>query len=405
MSGPRRSALSPASFSGAKWTALIFAGAVITLVAWLINVAQLYWMAAMLFLLPQLSRLFAMVEQSGLEIERELPGSANQGDLITVRYRVRNLQVLPKLHLALSDELPRGLAPADPLPIPIHVPPREEIEQAYTLVAKRRGCHRIPGVELESTDMLGISIRTRRLELESEILVYPRIVPLPELMIPPRSQSGRASEESALRKGEGAGFYGIREYRPGDPLRHVHWRTAARLGRLTVVEWEAEEARDALVFVDTRAALVKELGAGTTLDAAAGLAASLTHALLERGDTVRLVLPGTTMDRPLVTEGADRMRELLDALARMEPQEGSGPLRALEQLAGTLVPGTRVCWVGTEMDEEYHAAVRMLHAAGFPVATYLVTEAGPESLPAVGPAGEPIFPLRLGDALLARLLE
>ena len=405
MSGPRRSALSPTSFTGAKWTALIFAGAVITLVAWLINVAQLYWMAGMLFLLPQLSRLFAVVEQSGLEIERELPGSANQGDLITVRYRVRNLQALPKLHLGLSDELPQGLAAAEPMPIPIHVPPREEIEQRYSLIAKRRGFHRIPGVELESTDMLGISVRKQRLELDSEILVYPRIIPLPEMMIPPRSESGRSSEESALRKGEGAGFYGIREYRPGDPLRHVHWRTAARLGRLTVVEWEAEEARDALVFVDTRAALVKELGPGTTLDAAAGLAASLANALLERGDTVRLVLPGTTTERPLVTEGAERMRELLDGLARMEPQEGLGPLRVIEQLAGTLVPGTRVCWLGTRTDEEYHAAVRMLHAAGFPVATYLLTDAEPGSIPAVGPAGEPIFPLRTGDALLARLLE
>ncbi len=37
--------------------------------------------------------------------------------------------------------------------------------------------------------------------------------------------------------GAGLDVRGVREWRPGDAVRHVHWRSTARTGRLTVLEY------------------------------------------------------------------------------------------------------------------------------------------------------------------------
>ncbi len=396
-------------FSGAKWTTLYAAGAVIALVAWILNVAQLYWMAATMFLLPQLSRLFSWLEQLGLDLDRQLPASAGQGDVVTVRLHAVNHAPLPKLHVFITDELPAGLTPLEPMPLAIQVPPRGETTLSYQLRAGRRGLHRLNTLRLQSMDLLGISIRGRAIPAPAEIVVYPRVVPLPESLIPPRAESGRASEETAARKGDGAGFYGIREYRPGDPLRHVHWRTAARLGRLTVVEWEAEEARDTALVVDTRASVVADLGDGTTLDAAAGLAASLAYALLERGDLVHLLAPGTTPPHAPPMRGTAAFRDLLDSLARMGAEEQLTPLAAVRELAVRVAAGTRICWITPVLDEEYFASVQLLQGSGLAVTTYLLSaveaehpESSGREVP--GAAGETVFPLHRGDSLVSRLL-
>jgi len=70
-------------------------------------------------------------------------------------------------------------------------------------------------------------------------LVYPRPAHNP----PPLPRTGRGDEGNA-QVSEGEHFHGLREYRPGDPLRRVAWRTSARHGKLysRVMETPREEA-------------------------------------------------------------------------------------------------------------------------------------------------------------------
>src|SRR5207249_4653467 len=141
------------------------------------------------------------------------------------------------------------------------------------------------------TDVLGLWELDSRCPVESQIVVYPRVTRLPPEMLPPEWGGGQAPLQSAHRQEESPSFFGVREYRPGDPLRHIHWRTAARWGRLAVVEWEAEESADVLLALEMLEGTELDLGVGTTLDLAAGLAASLASAILGAGDSVRLLTP------------------------------------------------------------------------------------------------------------------
>src|SRR5260370_4620783 len=93
-------------------------------------------------------------------------------------------------------------------------------------------------------------------------------------------------------RGEGSEFYGIREYQPGDPLRRVHWRSSARMGRLAVVEYEHDVSVDLTLVLDARRGSEVGSGADTTLETAVTVTASLARLVLQRGNRCRLVIPG-----------------------------------------------------------------------------------------------------------------
>ena len=395
---------------GATFTKLLTvysAAGVIALVAWVLNVGQLYWMAGALALLPQASRLVAALEQQGLSVTRTLPGSGHQGEEVTVRITVENRWLLPKLHLSVRDVLPRGLTALPAEPLPLHLPPRGRDSVEYALRLGRRGWHQLSSVHFIGTDPLGLAHRECRLTLPERVLVFPRVVPLPEQVLPPEVGGGSAPVEGTRRQGEGTSFFGIREYRPGDPLRHVHWRTAARAGKLTVVEWEAEESRDIVIALETAQSAQRDWRNGSTLDAAAGLAASLASLFQMREHSVRLIAPGATGWEPEGRRGGAAMMRTLEELARMEP--GPKELAAeFRRLAPLVAPGATVCWLTPKVDELLVEECRYLQAARLrPVVYGLVDSTGANegALHGLRLLGVPAILVRRDDELTRTLLN
>lgn len=344
----------------AKRLTLLMAAGAILLVGWVLNASQMYWMGGVLLALPLASRLMSLLEHRGLQVEREMPHTAHQGEVVEVRLRARNLLVIPKLQLALRDALPLGLSTPDPEPVPVDLPSRGSDEAVYPLVLGRRGLHTLPGVEVHSQDILGLWPLETLYPLVSQVLVYPRIVPLPAWAFPPEVGGGQAPLQAAHRHGESAGFFGVREYRPGDPLRHIHWRTAARYGRLAVVEWEAEESVDAVLALETLRGSDLRLREGTTLDLAAGLAASLARIILDAGDSVRLIAPGTTEWRAGSERGAEALGSILEILARVSATSDTSLATELRHLAAQLPSGSLVCWLTANPSTELLATVSFL---------------------------------------------
>jgi len=390
----------------------IFAAAgAIALVAWVLNVAQLYWMGGVLLLLPLVCRLVGHLEHQGIVIQRRMPYAGHQGETVRVRFQVRNQQAFPKLHLSLSDELPAGLTPVAPEPVPVQLPSRGTDDADYLLQLRRRGAHTVPAVRVRSVDLLGLTVIESRLEVASHILVYPRVLELPGHLLPPTRGGGHAPLDASQRQGEGSSFFGIREYRPGDPLRHVHWRTAARLGRLTVVEWEAEESTDAVIAIETQKGSERALGDATTLDLAAGLGASLAAHVLGTGDSLRVMAPGATEWRPSASRGPEAMTGILESLARMQPATELSVAAELRMAAPHLAPGTLICWLTPSPDAVLLAAARWLRAANLRPVIYALldgtrdeAEAWETTAADLGSVMIPVIRLRAGDDIVDRLV-
>ena len=97
----------------------------------------------------------------------------------------------------------------------------------------------------------------------SETVVYPRTFDVAGL--PPAADTdaepGDGSESSTLHRGHGGEFWGVREYRPGDPARLVAWKRSARglpSGKLAVIELARETHPPFVLAMDLDAAAPPE---------------------------------------------------------------------------------------------------------------------------------------------------
>nr|WP_276612330.1 DUF58 domain-containing protein [Kineococcus vitellinus] len=119
----------------------------------------------------------------------------------------------------------------------------------------------------------------------------------------------------------------IREYRVGDDLRRVHWRSTARRGAVMVRSDEHPGRPDVVVLLDDRAAAHAGRGAASSLEWAVTAAASAAVHLQRRGHRVRLLHDGT-FDPPRELDDPSAARGLLRALARLRPGAPDGLARS-----------------------------------------------------------------------------
>jgi uncharacterized protein (DUF58 family) len=309
-----------------KLTTLAVSTAFILIVATLLNIGELYSMAGMLAALPLVCYFVGRRQNRGLSADRRLDTVAVPGRPTLVTVVLKNTDPWPKRHLLIQDRLPKWLereGDARPMLAPLAASGTETV--TYRLRPEKRGCYQVGPLEVTATDPLGIFHFRQELSGTAELLVYPATVDLPWAFPPGGSPYGASSLHTAEMRGQGSEMYGIREYQPGDPLRRVHWRSSARLGRLAVVEYEHDVSVDLTLLVDARRGSDVGEGAETTLETAATLAASLARMVLERGNRCRLVIPGAPTALRCHGVGDDRGLEalhwILDALARVRAEQ------------------------------------------------------------------------------------
>jgi uncharacterized protein (DUF58 family) len=132
--------------------------------------------------------------------------------------------------------------------------------------------------------------------------------PLGSLAFVEAAATSERALHSAPRRGTGPEFLGVREYRPGDSMRHVHWPSTARTGTVMVREFEEERTRRIAIVVDT----VADAGeTWTPLDACCSAAASIVLAAAADGQGARVLAP-TAHDVEVAAheDGAASLRRL-----------------------------------------------------------------------------------------------
>jgi uncharacterized protein (DUF58 family) len=141
---------------------------------------------------------------------------------------------------------------------------------------------------LESSDLAGM-FRSRRASPDIEVaLVLPRFTALTHR---PQARELEASV-AAPRAGSGTELFGVREYRPGDSLRRIHWRSSARHGELVVREYEPPGVQTLGIFCAPNPA------DAAVADQIARIAGSEAWDCIRNGGRVMLWGPGLASSAP-----------------------------------------------------------------------------------------------------------
>ena len=264
----------------------------------------------------------------------------------------------------------RGAAPVEYAVPPL--PPRTETEIRAQLVPDRRGYLRFTGVTVARPDPFGLLKTLRTQPAPQSLLVLPRRYPLRDVQLPGSRRFQHGGVALASSVGDSDEFFSLRDYRPGDPLRRIHWRSWAKTGRPIVKEHHDEFfVRHALVL-DTFAAAEHD----DAFEEAVSVAASFACAVRTQDSLLDLMFVGPESYCFTAGRGVGHPDGMLEILAGVRTCQD----RAFEVLHRSVIERHAalsgcVC-VLLAWDDDRRALVDHLTALGIETLAFVVTSGG-----------------------------
>ena len=132
----------------------------------------------------------------------------------------------------------------------VRVPQRGEVENKVDHVFEYRGRFIIKDFELSTRFPFGFFRHRRRLSAQKvEIIIFPKLLDFDEETLDLPLEAGKLVTN---KKGLGQDLLALRDYQPMDDLRRVDWKATARVQRLIVREFSAEDDKRVTIYFDTR---------------------------------------------------------------------------------------------------------------------------------------------------------
>jgi len=248
-----------------------------------------------------------------------------------------------------------------------------------TLEPRRRGRIDLAGLTLSRPDPLGMVRSLRRLALPARVIALPRRYRLPELILPGARKYQLGGVSLATSVGNSEEFISLRDYRPGDPLHRLHWKSYARTGKPIVKEYQDEFFERHALVLDTG----RSGGEDPVFEDAVALAASFVYTIDTQECLLDLLFVAGEVHQYTAGRGqlpADRMLEILAGVA-------PGPRGSFDALArAVLAQRTRLSscvLVFVDWDDARAALLATLAASGMALRALLVCaeDAVPPDLP------------------------
>jgi uncharacterized protein (DUF58 family) len=205
--------------------------------------------------------------------------------------------------------------------------------------------------------------------------------------------SGESRARSIASAGEDDAA--TREYRQGDDLRRVHWRSTARMGQLMVRREEQPWQARCTLLLDTRTVGHAGEGPGSSFEWAVSAAASLGVHLVRHGYFVRLLtdtganVASAAHDPSGV--GSDFEGALLDALAVVDTSDNETLRDASAALRRGGGDGLLVAVLGAVDPEETRLLARVRHGTTAAIAVLLDTSTWRSASHRGGPAARAAY--------------
>ena len=261
--------------------------------------------------------------------------------------------------------------------------PFERVTRQFHIAAERRGVYEIGPVGITVGDLFAREAAHEERPGSERFLVRPRTVATAALQRrdtwggQDRARSGLSEDPSR--------FAGIRDYVPGDPIRRIHPRASARLGRPVVKRFEPSRDREVLIALDVQTTSGPAWELPDDSDEVEGLfvvAASIARSLALERAAFGLAAAGyhgaeSRFANLAVSEAPGQLERVFDLLARLSTHPSAPFERLLGLVLRVVRPGTTVVVVTARDPSPFVAWLRRLERAGCPV---VVVACGPNGV-------------------------
>jgi uncharacterized protein (DUF58 family) len=304
-----------------------------------------------------------------VRVRRELYQSWVQvGDLFEEQFTLVNGYWLPVLWMEVSDH---SNMPGYNVSTVRAASGRGSYRWTTAGECRLRGEYDMGPWEAITGDPFGMFTVVQRNPQVRTVLVYPPISRKLPFALPRGAATGRAltshrSWEPTVSAGN------VRQYVPGDPRHHIHWRTTARYQELHTKEFDQETGGDIYLVLDLDRHVQVGQDERSTEEMGVIATASVAALLLNAGRAVGLIVYGPEYQTVMPARGQGHLWRLLRVLARVRSGEVPPLNRVLEEIERALPVGTTALVITPSMDPSWVSALVRLQGRGVGAATVLL---------------------------------
>ncbi len=235
----------------------------------------------------------------------------------------------------------------------------------------KRGKIQFPDTKLVLPDALGLFQKVIKLAPDtSSITVLPKRYKLPELNLEGISRNEVGGRSVAHATGQTDEVVGLREYRPGDPPKHIHWRSWAKTGKPIVREYEDVFFPRYGLVLDTACPYEK----ADDFEEAVSIATSFVRSVETKECLLDLIFLNQGARVQTVGKGGAKSDEMLELLATIDV-DLEPDWEALSKKVLTHSEALSACIIVlVELDDQRKKLIRQWRATGLALLTILITD-------------------------------
>jgi uncharacterized protein (DUF58 family) len=346
----------------------------------------LFWVLGVMIAGLLISAFLTFYMLWSLKIRRIDPQHGSVGEPLIVRYAVFNRsRLLSIFNITIAEaSASSGAGTWRHLMQPasawiMHIGPRETVHGEAIFWPTKRGEVAFERLRVSTTFPFGIIRKSITVPQSQHTLIYPMLYELKRGVLDALTPAGLMGLKVTQHPGSGDDYFGVREFKPGDSMRHISWKRTAHADELITIERTSPSPAKMRVILDltvpTEALRVEANSAISARDLeerAISLAASIMHAADLQGFEVGLTVQGVNVPPIAVRRNRWHLRKIMAALAGIGldgPRSAAKaqPIRDAERAALVVIAPDRVQPMSGRDDAWYLTARQLDSLAERPI--------------------------------------
>lgn len=203
--------------------------------------------------------------------------------------------------------------------------PYRRIRRKHKVLCAKRGIYKLASVSVVAGDLLGMHEKQQTYPVKAALTVYPQVVPMEDVPLPSHGWQGDVTVRRWIVE-DPFMIAGVRDYRSGDPMKHIHWKASAKTGSLQVYQHDYTAEQRLVVYLnvedkETTRDLVHD---EELIEKGISYAATLVSEAVQQGLQVGFGHNGINPDEPMsvrklpIGGGREHLLAILEEMARIE---------------------------------------------------------------------------------------
>lgn len=298
---------------------------------------------------------------TGLSLSRKVIGKIEEDDILEVETLVTNKGILPLFNFVFTDRLPCALPHEREKRILLeYLWPGSCLNLKYSCYCPQRGRYDLGPLAVYFFDPLGLFFLKRTYNLYSELYVYPKTFKIQRFPTLVKGILPWFGIETTRVSGDEDEFYGVREYKEGDPIKRIHWLSSARKNELIVKQFQRQSFSRATIMFN----LEKDKNFGEGKDSVAEytikIAASVAKYLMERDVSLEIIAHTGEISHLPFNKGPEHLEDIFRFLATAKVESHISLGEMFEEFSRYIPDDSNLIVIMPDIDWEYLPAMLSL---------------------------------------------